>query len=113
MRRLARPFTMESTTRLPPAPIRPVMDLGSYTDLLIMHCREAYDVERPRARGYFDLDRIAFALVQQAAPDWRSRRYQTFRCIRVFARYQFVSDLFVFIDIEENNFRTQRDSIAG
>src|SRR5246127_4342711 len=75
--KLARPLTMESTTRLPPAPIRPVMDLGSYSDLLIMHCGKADDLERPRARRYFDFDRIAFSFVEQATPDRRRRRYQT------------------------------------
>src|SRR6266567_7965689 len=111
MRRLARPFTMESTTRLPPAPIRPVMDLGSYSDLLIMHCREANDLERSCPRGYFYLYRIAFALIQQATPNRGSRRYQSFRRIGVFARDQFVPDLLVLIDIQKNDFRTKRDSI--
>src|SRR5215470_3304761 len=111
MRRLARPLTMESTTRLPPAPIRPVMDLGSYSDLLIMHRSEANDLERSGPGRYFYLDRVAFALVQQAPPYRRGRRYQTFRRIGVFARDQFVSDFLVLVDIEKDDFRTERDSI--
>src|SRR5690349_4378241 len=110
--KLARPFTMESTTRLPPAPIRPVMDLDSYSDLLIMHRRKADDLERSRAGRYFDFDRIAFPFVEQAAPNGRRRRYQTGRRIRVFARDQFVSDLLVLVDIEKNDFRTKRDSVS-
>ena len=79
---------MESTTRLPPAPIRPVMDLGSYSDLLIMYRGKADDIERPRAGRYFDFHRIAFPFVEQATSNRRRRRYQTRRRIRVLARDQ-------------------------
>src|SRR5215470_16479214 len=108
MRRLARPLTMESTTRLPPAPIRPVIDLGSYSDLLIMHRSEANNLERSCSGRYFYLDRIALALVQQTSPYRGGRRYQTLRGIGVFARDQFVSDFLVLVDIEKNHFGTER-----
>src|SRR5215471_8649056 len=112
MRRLARPLTMESTTRLPPAPIRPVIDLGSYSDLLIMHRSEANNLERSCPGGYFYLDCIAFAFVQQTSAYRGGRRYQTLRRIGIFARDQFVRDFLVLVDIEKNDFRTQRDSIS-
>src|SRR4051794_4664178 len=102
---------MESRTRLPPAPILPVIDLGSSIDLLIMHGCEADDFKGPGSRRYFYLDGVPFTLVQKTSPDGRSRRYEPLRGICIFACHQLVSDFFILVDIQNDDFRTKRDSI--
>src|SRR5262249_20934381 len=85
-RRLASKLTMESTTRLPPAPIWPVMEGGSCGVLLIvMHCRKADNLEHPSAGGDFHLYRIAFAFIQKAAADRRRCRNQAIRGVGILA----------------------------
>src|SRR5262249_27674350 len=104
---------MESTTRLPPAPIRPVMDLGSCIALLIVHCGEADDLECARSRWNFHFDGVAFPFIQRATTFRRLRRNETCRDIGVFTRYQLVSDLLVLVNIEKDDFRTERYPVPG
>src|SRR4051812_7333284 len=86
-RRLASRLTIESTMRLPPAPIRPVMACRSWgVLLLVMHRCETQDLEGSSSRRYLDFNGLAFALVQKAAADGRGGRDQAGRRIGVFAR---------------------------
>src|SRR5262245_537370 len=112
-RRLASKFTMESTTRLPPTPMRPVIDCVSGCALLVvMHSREAYYLECPSTRWNFDFDRIAFSFVQEAASNWRRGRNQAFRRIGIFTSDELISDFLVFVHIQHHDLRTQRNSVA-
>src|SRR5437588_2688425 len=103
---------MESTIRLPPAPILPVMDFGSYIDLLIVHRGKADDRERACSGGNFHFNRVAFPFVQKTPADWRRRRDETFGDIGIFACHQLVSDLLILIYIQQDYLRSKRNSIA-
>src|SRR5437899_9260669 len=102
---------MESTTRLPPAPILPVMDLGSYMVLLIVHRDKADDLEGACSGGNFHFNCVAFPFVQKAPADWRSRRDEACGDVGIFACYQLVGDLLILIHIQQDDLRTKRDSI--
>ena len=65
----------------------------------------------PSSRRDLDFDGIAFTFIQKAAPDGRSRGDQPSGAVGIFAGYELVSDFFVLVDVEQDYFRTERNSI--
>src|SRR6267142_2566056 len=112
-RQLDSHITSESTMRFPPAPIRPLMEVGCGVRLSgIVHRGEADDFESAGSRGNLYFHGIAFTFIQKASADRGRCGYQTCVGICVFARHELVGDFFVLVHIKYDDRRSQRDPVS-
>src|SRR6267142_1200503 len=113
IRKLDSPITRESTMRFPPAPIRPLMEVGCCVRLFcIVHRGEADDFESAGSRRNLYFHGLAFTLVQEASSNRGRCRYQPRVGICVFACHKLVGDFLVLVHIQHHYLRSQGDTVS-